>query len=362
MSPHTSLTAILLLCASSLAQPERLEKKMPFQPVVVRTWGDLFDQRELTLSDGTRIRVGLEASEVPEHASFLVYAMIHGGKYRCQGEQPLGPLTIKMIVPKDHALFERRKFAADFGNSSASEQVTQSLFAAPVAVGKSGKYELHLHDPDGKVVAAVDIQVKGKNTAAWLAFSRPDELRERRLLRANEPVTERLGMSHSFHASPICPGYATVATRPDRGREIPLTQELPRWRFDEPDPRLTLSAAQNLLCVESAFDMHLTYPRDHFLYRIWVNGKLYTPSRDSKYGAEKRGGDRVVLNKKLHIDWEFDAKIVGARKGDKVAVQMLYCPDGWRELGNLAARATDDILKLSPRWPVLSPKAEFTVR
>jgi hypothetical protein len=361
---NLALACLLLACCASLAaEPDKLQKKKPFEMVVVRTWGDLFDQPLLTLSDGSKARVGFEAKEVPAHSVFLVYVLINGGKYNFfLGEESLGPLRLEVTRPgkRRELLVEEARVLRTV---DASNKIKHLLFATTAFVCEADKYELTLKRRDGVVMAQAFVNVTNKESTPWLSFGLPEAREQEKLRGKDEPVRASFSVTHRAGAWPRCHGYIPIMTRPDHDKEIPLTQGLPYWRFDEPDSRLTLSASQRSLSLHSSFAMYLSYPRNQFLYRLWINDRLIPPSTE-RCEAEKQRALEAVLCNKVCIDWDFDPKVIGAKKGDRVAVQVLYCPDGWRDCDDRERRRTKDIdiLKAGQRVPVLSTKSEFRVR
>ncbi len=55
----------------------------------------------------------------------------------------------------------------------------------------------------------------------------------------------------------------------------------------------------------------------------------------------------------VHFDLAFDPKALGVKKGDKVAVQLLFCPNGWLETTPFQAKGLEamDMEENPPKQP-----------
>src|SRR5262249_5969262 len=150
---------------------------------------------------------------------------------------------------------DRAMWARDL--SKARLGITQLLFARTVVVGREGQYDLVLRGSDGGVVAATTITVTKDSAQPWLGFGMPDELRAEKL-RENGPVRAHFALKNLGTAWPTCDGNLPLRSRPDEGKEIPLTEALPRWTFDKPAPGLQFKADAKSLQLTSDKALNLS--------------------------------------------------------------------------------------------------------
>jgi hypothetical protein len=329
----------------------------------------LFDQPIHTLCDGTKVRLGIETKDVAANSAFVIYALVNGPHYECHGNDALGPLQIQVLGPRHNGKRGESKMARAAHDDDAVNKIKHLLFVGTISVRHPGKYEVWFLGPDRFVVAAITLDVTEPKAAspAWLTLGWPaaEVLQEQEKARADEregePVRAEVGLHRCTQAMPFFSGRFPTLTRPDRGKEIPLTQRLPRLLCDETEARLKLTATARTLHIESDTNLLLSYPREQFLFRLWVNDKLYQPKQVEKI-LEEAHKRLVCLGKRLDLDWNFVPEMVGAKKGDRVAVQVLYCPSGLQRLGEGRWRAESFAGRTVPRLPMLSPKSEFVVR
>jgi len=345
-------------------QQDRLQKKKPPTLAVVRTWGDLFDQPILKLPDGVEIRAGLEAQVVPKHSAFLVYVLVNAREWKSARGGDVGPLSVELV--RKNSKRGDRKLGKEMTKLADYHDVKHLLFAMTVAADSAGDYDLIVHDIQNSVVATTPITVTKEKAATWLDFWHPDKL-EKEAKEVGDAVTAHWGVAAPVRAQPKCNGMLPLMTRPHQGREIPLTESLPRWSFDRSDGQLRLSATEKTLRLEAATAIFDEPSFEHWLFRIWINGKPFEPTVvDSRCGvAKKELVERLRDPAKVLIaDWDFTAKNFGARKEDKVAIQLLYCPDGHHEIRENKGerKMAERMLRRGNRLPLATDKVEFVVR
>jgi hypothetical protein len=140
---------------------------------------------------------------------------------------------------------------------------------------------------------------------------------------------------------------------------------LPRWSW-EVDPRLQLAATAKTLELTSDLALNFSRPQEQLFFRLWINDRPFVPSEAMKDGFHAQAKQATASTKKLHVRLEFDPALFGAKKGDRVAIQLLYCPDGGKVIRDAGRRDAEKQAELHdgarPRLPLLTPKAEFVVR
>lgn len=107
--------------------------------------------------------------------------------------------------------------------------------------------------------------------------------------------------------------------------------------------------------------LQTTWVEDSVLARWWVNGKPFQPGPFEAIQQEGGlGGSRMVDSLLLKV--KLDVSKLGAKSGDKIAVQFLHCPSGFQftddqKLEMLARMIREE----SDNFPRISNKIEFTV-
>jgi hypothetical protein len=116
----------------------------------------------------------------------------------------------------------------------------------------------------------------------------------------------------------------------DGGRRIVKRLEnepLPRLVPERVDDTLRVGVEGLVLSIESDTDIHTYRPDWHFLARWWVNGKPFLPSQLTVFPGDENG--MVRRGKRLRVGLDLDARRLGAKSGDRIGLQLLYCPHGW---------------------------------
>lgn len=106
--------------------------------------------------------------------------------------------------------------------------------------------------------------------------------------------------------------------------------------------------------------LHASWPEDYYLARWWINDKpvMLEANRDiqelQKVGAMRMG-------EQMRLRWKIDWNLLGAKSGDRVALQVMYCPAGVRKvLQDGAELRMAPILEFGQK-PVLSNRTEFVL-
>jgi hypothetical protein len=89
---------------------------------------------------------------------------------------------------------------------------------------------------------------------------------------------------------------------------------------------LSVKALGTDLLVESQEEIILARPDWHFLVRWWVNGKPFVPKQIGSF-MDQNG--MMIFGRKLLLRVNFRPERFGARAGDKIVLQLLYCKRGW---------------------------------
>ena len=122
------------------------------------------------------------------------------------------------------------------------------------------------------------------------------------------------------------------------------------------------------LLVNSKLPFEGIHFEDRFLMRWWVNGRLVSPNKElEELRLSAQGG--VEACKRARFKLKFDHAALGAKAGDKIGLQMLFCPDGTQGAGprieektveEIEQKKEDESVEEYPdRFPALSNRIEF---
>ncbi len=352
---------VLLLSCATVA-----DAQAPAKIAAVRTWGELAAQPLLTLKDGSKVRVGLEAREATRNGAFLVYALVEGKEWEASAEpSSLGPLHLEWSPDGPVSPGELRKLldrVAGGGNGAS-----KFLFMATVSVGMAKQVEVKFCDQTGGRVATALVLLKDAAPDFWTPLDHAEEVVKRAEEDDGAFHERNLRLKVTKLATPCCDGARPMLSRREANSKFDPSESLPLWTFERPDPRVKLRADAKRLSIESEMEMDHDDPHRQWLCRVWVNDRRVKPKDKSKEAIEQlldRRGRERLRGKKLHIEWQFEPKDFGAKKGDRVAIQMLYCWDGWQVVPDedrdlRVEKMRMDFFRLEPRLPLLTNKAEF---
>jgi len=123
---------------------------------------------------------------------------------------------------------------------------------------------------------------------------------------------------------------------------------------------LHIQANSNEATLTFPGGLHASWPEDYYLTRWWVNDKpvILEANKDiqelQKVGAMRMG-------EQMRLRWKIDWALLGAKSGDRVALQVMYCPAGVRKvLQEGAEMRMASILEFGQK-PVVSNRTEFVL-
>ncbi|MBE7465024.1 MAG: hypothetical protein HS116_16225 [Planctomycetes bacterium] len=130
-------------------------------------------------------------------------------------------------------------------------------------------------------------------------------------------------------------------------------------------PKLTLTQNGSCLILRSAQPFEFNYDLEPYLVRWWVNGQQVVPKHDvSDSTMQISAGAAEVRGVRLKLG--LDPSAIGLKPGDRLGVQVAYCPHGTREIGLKVleelkrAQQADELAFDTGPW--LSNRLEFTYR
>jgi hypothetical protein len=247
-------------------------------------------------------------------------------------QDSLGPFMIKTQSPEIADL--EAGYSVD-GMSAGSANTAGVLYVKTVPFSAAGDYSIQVQglaaaqDPKGKAefrtVGKATVKVSEQMASLWSPWIDPLDVHQPVYGGgANDTDYSLMDVANPSGgaALPGCNGWQPVLIRklPDAGARLPVL--IP----SEPDWGITLKLQGNEFIVKLDEDISTYYPDEHFLTRWWVNGKLFIPDPKAEGVVRARqlgAADKDVREARFRV--EFHPDYLGLKKGDKVAVQLLYC-------------------------------------
>jgi hypothetical protein len=121
--------------------------------------------------------------------------------------------------------------------------------------------------------------------------------------------------------------------------------------------KFTIKKTGDQILLEMNEEFITSECEDHFLARWWVNGEPFVSAGpDELFGGSKQVEDARGNSVPMKVC--LDLQKLGAKPGDTIGVQLLYCPSGFQHLEYENERASR--LDNEPAAPIASNKIEFT--
>jgi len=315
---------------------------------VVRTWGDLLDQPMIALADGSTIRLGIEARSAPRLSSVFVYCLTQDAKpIRRTTEVPtLGPMAVDVRAP-DPKQVEPAKINEQLAEPAHRDPYWQ-LYALSIPLDQMGKYRITLRDARNVVTAAAAIRATDEPYHAWMPFGLPEELRP--LDDKDEDLDlGRFAAKQLPAAAPNSSGSFPIAVmNVEKGNANLSRVPLPAGRPRPSDCSIVLKKNRSRFQVASTRPLIVGASEgwEKLLVRWWINGQPVRPA-NSNDPISLNGGGRVIETRNVHFDLEPLSESLGIRPGDRIGMQVLYSPSGWKHLDpNISSRLSPSMVTL----------------
>ncbi len=269
---------------------------------------DLQRQPPLDAGNGWTIRVGLglQRADEPwrivyalaEHESGTAPPMSYSGPYR--GE-PLGPVFVDLSRRGDPP---RQMMIA---TSSLVEIAAAGplWYTRTIPLADAGQFDLRIVRGDGAVLAERLVVVTENPTLHWMTFAAPQGGLD------PQPAA-------AYPMATIAVRYETIAssgqTRPVPSDANPLPNQL---SLKLENGRFEIAAPRTVRLDGSTADV--------LLARWWVNGRPVEAPRRMRAEAVQAAQVTVTRFPVAPLP-----SVVGAKPGDTVRLQLLYCPGGYR--------------------------------
>jgi hypothetical protein len=347
----------------------------PYRIPVVRTWGDLLAQAPIVLEDGPRVRLGIEATRCPQWSGVLLYCLAENYQPReLRTDDPLGPVGISVVevgaqpATRDLMSWRQTGLIPPRGDSP-------QLFARTIGIPRAAKHRVEVRSPDGKLLRRVTVRGTRGDFHPWVPLSASRPAKQTRTTSGSG------GGDAAAGAGTALPCWDGIEAYPDsesqEGSSNPsrlLPSLLPR--SSEPEIRIQVRDARFLFVGSTeellpADPLVPSNPNEHFLSRWWVNGRPCAASRSGlgrggiagpgTPAANAMAGTKTSTSTSamLVLVLDFDAKRLGAQKGDTIGLQLLFVEQGWDYVDPESASLPPPLPAGRART-LLSDRIEFT--
>jgi hypothetical protein len=331
-----TLTALLLCLVAPAARAA--DQAQPGPIPVVHTWGELLDAEPIAVG-GREVRLGIEAGTFAPGGGVLFYCLADAPGWVTDRPGAVGPVSVELEW-EGRRNAERIMSAAKRIDRRAQGPV---LYVGVVAGATGGKLGVLVRpagaDDEGPCLARRDMAVGGERFHGWTRLvpkwpreQKPEGVDAAQWERDRVRVVQDLGVPHA----PFRSGSHPILFDGDvRGRRFrhDRTDPLPTLTPTKPDPALRWTFDGTTATVQSAEPFLDPEPEENLLVRWWVNGEPVIPSPDARQQMMQQMRQIPTDRPKalrLRIQW--DPAVIGAKAGDTVRAQLLFCPTGVRPL------------------------------
>jgi len=292
-------------------------------------------QPAIDLGKGVRVRLGIEAAECPADGGVLVYCIAEGYDGSCgAGWRVLGPVRLDVRRERPREIRHiHQKLGRLLRLDAANLRKSRALFARAAAVTRAGKYRISVQTAKGREIAFARLLARQDAASPWMPWlmSKPGPNPKHKVPnwyvengRAG-PAVPRWDGSRILVREPL-----GEKTHPKLSPQTPLPACLP----ERPVAGVKTTVQGNAVTIAfPAGSLGVQSPRQQFLTRWWVNGRPVMPkparlARLNRLEQEIRAVQAFNPGEyRLHVILAPDR--LGAKTGDRVRLQLLYCRGGW---------------------------------
>ncbi len=320
----------------------------PAPLVRVRTWGDLRAQPPVNGpapaagAGASTCRLGINLAAAKLYGGVVVYCLAQGVAPPARSGD-LGPFQVEVQHPKSAPLIQDKSAYADFGKQASGD----TLFMKSVPLPEPGDYIFTVKRASGdaknprlETVATTTVTVANDPGPLWspwplnavdgaVGILASDEMLASGDASRRDSGTAGVANPATGVAIPKMAERFTGDALDKPGPDLPLPELLP----SEADPGIKLQATGSLLIVLLDHGISPAFPDEKFLTRWWVNGQPSTPKLapmefSPSYVMRHNGKQTAALATQITFQVEFHPEYLGAKKGDRIGVQLLLCPRG----------------------------------
>lgn len=360
---------MMLAPTLSLADEPAEARNAPVEPAapiaVVKTWSDLQNRPAIKVPGGPTVRVGIESKSIVRHGGVLVYLLLEGDTWAHAGRTgALGPLKI-LVEPEQQR--ERVKVLEQMGRQVRNAEwagAQQLLFVATVPYEPGGALTVSLLSGPERVIAQTKLIPADDEAQPWFAFTGAahrngvqlgDEAVTDVMPDLNRTVVPEYDGDRPFDWSrkgdPAKPERALPRLSPNDGPTITVTPkrvgESNELIVKFPEQVMTAAIAHNLAA------------------RWWVDGEPVVVTLRPEREQQAEQARRFVRSDTLRLKLDIPDGSFGNFGGERVEVELLYCPDGVIDTGDMQ-RAMEQLMfvhgqKQRRRVPIRSNRVAFTL-
>ena len=336
----------LILFAIDAAGAQTAPQSSAAEIPVVSTYADLLKLPPIKVDGGITIRLGIEARECPQWGGLLLYCLPEGFELPLSwedGENRCGPVQVFIQKEGDNAQVRARSKSESSRQENADYKHCKFLFVKPFMGLSTGTWHISVSSLSGVPLGHLSAAVTGKEFHPWMPWNWDWERAKMQQSTEvkNTPMTFVTQCSSGI-ALPYWDGMQPIVFD-DKSLYGQLklkhleTDKLPALVPQEPDTGLKLSIVKEttdgpILEVISDSDIFISRPDHHFLTRWWVNGESFIPQQKS---VLREGYGKVNTGREQHLRLLFDAAKIGAKTGDRIGLQLLYCRNEWSSVDEI---------------------------
>jgi hypothetical protein len=276
----------------------------------VKTWKQLQSLPALDVGGGVKVRLGLEAAKAPRWGGVLLYCLTEGflPPEGGDGKEPLGPVHV--TISFGDVKYEEGTIR--WGNRVQDWQKGSYLYVRALPVDQVGTYRVRVTHRKGHTLAEAKLEGTADLIHPWVPLPGFGVRKDPRGPDAG------IALPRWDHLGPV--GFV--------GPGKVKAGDLPTFLPADPRPGFRIAREGDELLIRSEEPFTASHPGYHLLARWWVNGKPFVPEQVDEFPGRVIRGP-VFKRKKLRVPLRFDPRRLGAKAGDKVGLQILYCPEEW---------------------------------
>jgi hypothetical protein len=307
-----SFSSAILLALVGPAIPPVISSPYATAPpgiAVVKTWQELHAQPAIDLGDGVKVHLGIAADKCPQWGAVFLYCLTDGyvPANDNSGYQSLGPVVANFRHEKD------LPYAGGGPHQGEKNEIAAAghcLFVQMLAPVRTGTYRVDITNQERKLIAKTALECTSDAVHPWMPWFF--------LSRDTMGRAEGIALPAWRNTRPV----ATV----EAGKELPVA--LPTVVPTKPAWWFKVSVDGDDVLIHSALEFTASRPDYHFLTRWWVNDKPFVP-KQIKHLFGIAGYGRLYQDTQKRIPLKLMPQHLGAKPGDKIGLQLLYCPNQW---------------------------------
>lgn len=360
--------AFFILAAWLCFPALRAEDKVLPKISVVKTYGELLAAKPVFDEDAAawnsrqpgnspywgkariKLYLGINGDSFPLHGSAVLFCLVEAPdeinlQPLAEGNA-LGPFSVDITEPpriKNLILICKMEQQRKLGG--------YQLYMKPIPLDQPGTWKIRLMDPrlqgqnqkNPVSIAQASFEVSKEADPRWYPWGLP--------LKGEYQISDQQkedGPPRYLITGISNPAGGPAAPWSDGGEAFSVDKKvdpktpLPQTFTKEPSSLLPLQAGTNRVILKVPGDCGgIEEGRDAFLTRWWLNGKPLVLSEEQPIlqDAQSAGGGmaRAIGLEDIGIitmEIQFDPQRFGAKEGDEIGLQLLFCPRGWAYEGD----------------------------